>query len=675
MKKKRSKIIITSILGVILISLGIVIFLTVLNDENKLSSAQRNWINQNINNVQNVYVIKNSNVFSEDGKGVFYDFLDDFTETYGIKTNQITFNQGEEINNIKLNVVKKVEEKDKLIYTDNYVVVSNTTKKFALLKDLNNIKVGILSSDLEYVKSYLKEVNIEYVGIEKEEELYEKLGKEYEYIIVPKLESLSNILKNNLTISYHLSDVNNYYVMNTTDSTFSSILSKYLNIWMNEKYLKSLNKNEFYIFQKSLGISDTEIDKLLSVDYEYAFKNNSPYEVIMSGEYGGIVAKYLSEFSNLTGVKFNITKYKNENNIMDALNRGKVDVYFDYNTKIDSNYLLTTNGINATLSVVTKKDNSKSFTSVYGLQNETVYVLEDSVLHKYLNTIGNIKIKTYKDIKVVSKLKDEDIIIVMDSYIFNYYKESKLKDYTSKYDTTINNTYNFRVNNDYELLYKLFNKYISILDSNLTINSGLNLHESIIDKGIFLNNIAKYTMIIIILVLAFGFILFKRSKRVIISKKVKKDEKIRFIDQLTSLKNRVFMTDFIKSWNNNTIYPQTIIVVDLNHLQEINDKYGYDEGDKQIQACANTLIRTQLDSSEIMRSDGNEFVIYLVGYTQKQVTNYIHKLNREFKKLPYQYGAEFGYSTITNNLKTIEDALNEAIEDMKKQKESVKNGK
>ena len=124
--------------------------------------------------------------------------------------------------------------------------------------------------------------------------------------------------------------------------------------------------------------------------------------------------------------------------------------------------------------------------------------------------------------------------------------------------------------------------------------------------------------------------------------------------------------------NNNTIYPQAIIVIDLNHLKEINDKFGLDEGDKQIKALANALIKTQLDNSDLMRSDGNEFVIYTVGYSQKQVINYIHKLNKELKKLPYNYGAEFGYSIIENNLKTVEDALNEAVEDMKNKKASVK---
>ena len=169
-----------------------------------------------------------------------------------------------------------------------------------------------------------------------------------------------------------------------------------------------------------------------------------------------------------------------------------------------------------------------------------------------------------------------------------------------------------------------------------------------------------------------GFIVYKKSKKIRIAKRIKKDDKIRFIDDLTCLKNRAYLSDFMKTWNNNTIYPQAIIVVDLNKLQEINDKYGVSEGDKQIQACANALIKTQLDNSDLMRSDGNEFVIYTVGYNQKQIVNYIHKLNKELRKLPYNFGAEYGYSMIENNLKTIEDALNEATIDMKAKKDNGK---
>ena len=200
------------------------------------------------------------------------------------------------------------------------------------------------------------------------------------------------------------------------------------------------------------------------------------------------------------------------------------------------------------------------------------------------------------------------------------------------------------------------------------IHNGINSHTETVKSGNVLNNIASYFIISIVIILLGWIIYYRKSKKIKLRKKIRKDDKIRFIDELTCLKNRTYLSDFLKTWSNNTIYPQTKIVVDLNRLKEINDKFGLDEGDKQIQAAANALIKTQLDNSDLMRSDGNEFVIYTIGYNQKQIINYIHKLNKELKKLPYNYGAEFGYSIIENNLKTVEDALSEAIEDMKSKK-------
>ena len=207
------------------------------------------------------------------------------------------------------------------------------------------------------------------------------------------------------------------------------------------------------------------------------------------------------------------------------------------------------------------------------------------------------------------------------------------------------------------------------------INNGINSHTKTVESGNILNKLAMYFILSIVFILLAWIIYYKKSKKIKLRKRIKKDEKIRFIDELTCLKNRTYLSDFLKTWSNNTIYPQTIIVIDLNRLKEINDKFGLLEGDKQIQAAANALIKTQLDNSDLMRSDGNEFVIYTVGYNQKQIINYIHKLNKELKKLPYNYGAEFGYSIIENNLKTVEDALNEAIEDMKSKKVSGNNEK
>jgi diguanylate cyclase (GGDEF)-like protein len=131
----------------------------------------------------------------------------------------------------------------------------------------------------------------------------------------------------------------------------------------------------------------------------------------------------------------------------------------------------------------------------------------------------------------------------------------------------------------------------------------------------------------------------------------------------------------LDKWDENKVYPQAMIVIDLNDLKNINNELGYQEGDLVIKAAANILINNQLKNTDIMRTDGNEYLIYLVGYQEKQIVSYIRKLYKEFKNLPYEHGAAIGYSMITNDMKTIEDAINESVDDMRKKKEETENEK
>ena len=118
------------------------------------------------------------------------------------------------------------------------------------------------------------------------------------------------------------------------------------------------------------------------------------------------------------------------------------------------------------------------------------------------------------------------------------------------------------------------------------------------------------------------------------------------------------------------------MIIDVSNIQYINDTYGYEEGDKQIKAAANILVKLQLDNTDIIRTDGTEFMIYFVGHSERQIASYMKKLNKEFKKLPYDYGVVMGYSTIKDDLKLIEDAINEAtlsVKEKKNEKDSDKN--
>ena len=42
--------------------------------------------------------------------------------------------------------------------------------------------------------------------------------------------------------------------------------------------------------------------------------------------------------------------------------------------------------------------------------------------------------------------------------------------------------------------------------------------------------------------------------------------------------------------------------------------------------------------------------------------------------MPFEQGAAIGYSMIEDDIKTVEDAINEAVEEVKKQKENKKEG-
>ena len=50
----------------------------------------------------------------------------------------------------------------------------------------------------------------------------------------------------------------------------------------------------------------------------------------------------------------------------------------------------------------------------------------------------------------------------------------------------------------------------------------------------------------------------------------------------------------------------------------------------------------------------------------------LRKLRKEFLELPYGFGASVGYSMIFDNIKTIDDAMNEAMIDMQSDKESYR---
>jgi len=162
------------------------------------------------------------------------------------------------------------------------------------------------------------------------------------------------------------------------------------------------------------------------------------------------------------------------------------------------------------------------------------------------------------------------------------------------------------------------------------------------------------------------------SKKAVVNTAISKEDILKYIDPMTSLKNRSYLNLNIYKWDDNVIFPQSVMILDLNGIRDINDRLGREAGDEVIRQVAGILINNQLENTDIIRSGGDEFLIYMVGYDEKKVADYMKKLVKEMKDIPHSMGVEAGYSMILDEVKTVDDAINEAIIMMKKNKEKRK---
>ena len=680
MKKnnKINKIIILSVIGIILIVSSVVFILNYTKDDFSFSILEKKWINDNSNNIIDISVYNDVPIYGQNGEGIIFSYLEEFTKTYGIQFNKISYIQdnNKNLKNVAFKILDyntELTENDIEIYKDTYIIVSKNNTAFYSINDLDGIKLGILDNDVSNVKYYLNEANnITYVTCETVEEMLTKLdSKDIEYLAIPKTMYLDEILTNDLNIVYHISELYKKYIITINkDNTLKSILNKYWMIYNNtikeEKY-KTYFLNTIFKYEE---ISEAEIMSYNGAPYTYGYVTNMPFENVINKEFVGVISNYLSEFEEIADVDFKIVGYSSVSELKQALSRGEVDILF-------ANF--NTNGVNVdtlkTISpfkeeyVILSKD-ALIVNSIRSLKGYELYTVKNTYIYDYL-TVNNIKIKGYNNTDDLLRNIKNDSIVIIDKDTYEYYKNSKFKNYKLIYQNSLNENYSFVIRdvNKNTTFYKLFNQYVSDVNYK-NIKYEYNT-DYIISSDSRLTQVIKFilTIIGIILLITISVIIIFRKKNK--KKELKKEDKLKFTDVMTSLKNRNYLNYNIKKWDDNVIYPQSIVIIDLNNIKYINDNYGHTEGDEVIKRAASILIVNQKENTDIVRTDGNEFLIYMVGYDEKKVIEYTRKINKELKELPHGFGATIGYSMIEDDIKTIDDAINEATLSMRQAKEKI----
>ena len=317
---KKVRLIFILFVGIIIVAVASLAVVNILNDENKLTVEENKWINNNLSTVLNVNVINDLDIFGKSGAGVFYDFLNDLGKEYNLKINPVTYTSKDE--NITSGFIATNTKNDKFVefYADNYVLLKKDYVYYNNIEAIKDIKIGVLKSDADYIKGYFNEdKNIEFKSFDTYDALKESFNKDLDYIMVPKYELTSDILEKNYSVVYEFSDIKKYYGYYMLDDNFSSVIKKYYNKWQNKKYKNAFNTNLKNTLVKSIKLSEVEQKELTSHIYNYGFVNNNPYEIILGGNYSGIVSVYLKNFSEMAGVDFKYIKYRTYKQLTNAI--------------------------------------------------------------------------------------------------------------------------------------------------------------------------------------------------------------------------------------------------------------------------------------------------------------------------------------------------------------------
>ena len=100
MKKnnKTNKIIILSIIGLLLAVCLTIFILNYTKDSSSFSLLEKNWINSHKSNVIDVSVYNDVPIYGQDGEGIIFSYLEEFTNSYGIEFNKVSYLQNGNVN-------------------------------------------------------------------------------------------------------------------------------------------------------------------------------------------------------------------------------------------------------------------------------------------------------------------------------------------------------------------------------------------------------------------------------------------------------------------------------------------------------------------------------------------------------------------------------------------------
>jgi len=156
------------------------------------------------------------------------------------------------------------------------------------------------------------------------------------------------------------------------------------------------------------------------------------------------------------------------------------------------------------------------------------------------------------------------------------------------------------------------------------------------------------------------------------------------LDELTGAGNRKLFTLLLqkeKALSQRSIRPFSLIMIDIDHFKNVNDRFGHISGDQVLIAFTN-LIKANLRQSDLLfRWGGEEFIILLPGETVDEADLLAEKLRTRIEHHPFEplgkLTASFGVTEVLpgesdeETIRRLDSALYRAKENGRNRVETV----
>ena len=220
------------------------------NSKTTLTLAEKQWIENNKNKLFDIGVMNNVLVFTNQGKGVFFDFLADLEKDTELEFNELSYERDDKSESTyQFHTVSNPGKNDIVFYEDNYAILTTEQEKYNSLQELDNKTFGVLKSDIDQVTKYLDGIEeIKFQPFDNATSMIEALNNEknsLDGIVLPKLYYLKEILESKkLNIAYNIASYKVNYVLTLgDDNRLNNILKKYSKKWLKESFSDSYHMN------------------------------------------------------------------------------------------------------------------------------------------------------------------------------------------------------------------------------------------------------------------------------------------------------------------------------------------------------------------------------------------------------------------------------------------------